>query len=322
MLNKQNLNYFSEKVRQKRKTVLYEFLPPPKNLSKKDIEKSISTFMSMISKFSIDGVNIPEVREEKRNGQRGASELIKLEPRIVASYIKKHKMIDLIINRPVVYLPWDKQKRWLEEVLFDYKIHNIILVGGESSKIKYPGLSVTETASKIKQDPKYKFKDLILGGITIPTRKNEHLRVLQKTNAGIEFFTTQILYESYFIKRFIKKYWQLCLKENIDPKMIFLSFAPISSNRDIELLAWLGVDIPKKVLNLLTTGWVGVGWRSLQVCQDILEDTLNFIKKEKIGVPIGINVEHVSKHNFEISFLLLERLLTLYDKNRLKKGIN
>jgi 5,10-methylenetetrahydrofolate reductase len=322
MLNRQTLNSFSEKVRQKRKTVLYELLPPPKNLSKKDIEKSISTFMSMISNLPIDGVNIPEVREEKRNGKRGATELIKLEPRIVASYIKKHKMTDLIINRPVVYLPWEKQGRWLEELLFDYKIHNIVLVGGESSKIKYPGPSVAEAASKIKQDPKYKFEDILLGGITIPTRENEPFRVLQKANAGIEFFTTQILYESYSIKKFIKKYWQLCLKKNTDPKMIFLSFAPISSNRDIELLAWLGVDIPKKVLNLLTTGWIGAGWRSLQVCQDVLEDTLNFIEKEKIGVPIGINVEHVSKHNFEISFLLLERLLTLYDKNRQKKRTN
>ncbi|MGH2638442.1 MAG: hypothetical protein ACRDF4_04070, partial [Rhabdochlamydiaceae bacterium] len=146
------------------------------------------------------------------------------------------------------------------------------------------------------------------------TRLHEEKRVLQKALAGVTFFTTQIIYETESTKQFLQKYWELCRKEQVDPKMIFLSFAPLTTAADLNLLKWLGVEIPQETQDLLTTGWLGLGWRSLQICQDILEDILDFVEKKHIGVPIGLNVEHINRHNYEASFSLLERLSTLYDK--------
>jgi 5,10-methylenetetrahydrofolate reductase len=303
---------FAQKIRNKQKVILYELLPPPSHLSEVDLDTSISLFAKMLKKFPIDGINIPEVREEVRSGARSGTTVVKLEPREVCRYLQKYGINDLIINRPIVYLPWKEQQQWLTETYTKYGIHNFVFVGGESHTVNYPGLPVTEAVKKVTQQFHSQFQDILIGGITIPTRKNEAERVSQKSIAGVEYFTTQILYETGAIKNLLKQYWELCQKEHMIPKTILLSFAPITMVRDIELLDWLGVGIPQETREKLTTGWLGMGWRSMQICQDNLEDILDFVKKNNISVPIGLNVEHVSLHNFETSFDLLAKLSDNY----------
>jgi 5,10-methylenetetrahydrofolate reductase len=304
---------FAEKVRNGKKTILYELLPPPKQLSRQDIHRSLSLFADMVNNFSIDAINIPEVREETRSGSRPDAAILKLEPRTVCAYLQKYTNAEFVINRPIVYDAWSKQKKWLNEIYHTHGLHNIILVGGESSKTTYPGLSVNEAAKKIGEEAE-KYPDIVLGGITIPTRRQESKRVLQKGLNGVTFFTSQILYESQSVKKFLRDYWRLCQKTETKPKMIFLSFAPITTTADLNLLQWLGVAVPKRTHKELTTGWLGMGWRSLKVCQNVLEDILEFVDRERIRVPLGLNIEHLNRHNLEASFTLLERLTTVYAK--------
>lgn len=295
------------KIKLGQKTILYELMPPPKGLPKADLESSVITFSNIIQGLPIDGINIPEVREETRNGERKQSEIIKVEPRIIAKYLRAEGDTEVIINRPTVYTPWTKQEKWFGKIYVE-GIRNIILVGGESSKITYPGLSVIETARKLEKI----FPDIFLGGITIPQRKNEAIRVFKKSEAGIEFFTSQIIYDSKDIKKFLKEYFVICQKSKTLPKMIFLSFAPVSTPKDIELLKWLGVSIPSTTESYLKKGWFGMGWRSLDLALSIFEDILTYVSKNKIRVPLGLNIEHVNRHNFESSFILLERIGKLY----------
>lgn len=307
-----NKKTFAEKIRTGEKTILYELLPPPANVSKKDIYESFSMFTNLLSSFPVDGINIPEVREEKRNGKRADNELSKMQPVNVCKHLRSFGRKDFIINKPIVYNPWETQKQWLKNAYHKNNIKNFVFVGGESSKISYPGISVSEAAQKITTTHKKDFPEICLGGIVIPTRENEEKRILNKAESGIEFFTTQIIYETSAVKKLLKKYWKLCKKSGVKAKMIFLSFAPITSRKDIELLLWLGVKIPKKTLNKLLTGWLGMAERSIQICQQILQEILEFVKKEGIDIPLGINVEHINRHNFELSFLLLKRLSNIY----------
>lgn len=311
---------FSDKIKQRKTSILYELLPPPQTITKEDIKISLALFSSIIRDFPIDGINIPEVREETREGNRMKQELIKLEPRTLCKYLREENLQNLIINRPVVYHSWDSQIQWIRETYSRHHLQNFILVGGESSSVSYPGYSVIKAARTITQEFHDEFPHLLLGGITIPTRKNEATRVLKKAQAGIEFFTTQILYEAESVKQFLLEYWQLCVTHNTLPKTIFLSFAPISTKSDIKLLQWLGVDIPKATTTYLLSGWLGIGWRSLAICQQILEEIITFLEKNSIEIAIGLNIEHVSHHNFESSFHLLERLSPLYFDTRNVKG--
>ncbi len=303
---------FAQKVRNHEKTVLYEFLPPPKNLLEKDLASSLKIFSALVREHAIDAINIPEVREEERSGKRNTPSMVKLEPRVVSSYFRKYNDCDVVINRPVVYHSWNKQKQWLSETYHSYGIRNMVFVGGESSRVSYPGLSVADTSKTIFAHHQKDFPDIFLGGITIPTRKNEADRVLKKAQAGIEFFTTQVLYESQKSKQFLVDYAKKCTKNKVIPKTIFLSFAPVVAPSDIDLLLWLGVEVSKKTAEKLKTGWIGMGFRSVAVCESVFLDIMQFVKKQHINVPLGLNVEHINRHNFEISFLLLNRLSDIY----------
>lgn len=318
-MRKKITSTFAKKVRNGEHTILYEFLPPPKNLSKTDIDRSLSLFTTMLHKFSIDAINLPEVKGETRSGERTIPSLLKLEPRLVCPFIQKYGTWEVIINRPIVYLPWDKQHVWLKKTYRNYGIRNFIFVGGETSKATYPGLSVANAIKAVSTQFKDEFPDIFVGGISIPHRPFEVERMLKKTQAGSEFFTTQILYEANAIKQLLKELWQQYKEKKIKPKMIFLSFAPIATKRDLELLQWLGVTIPKATAKSLASGWIGMGWHSIQVCKIILKDILQFVKDNDILIPIGLNIEHVSIHNLELSFILVEELSQIYLSSAIKQ---
>lgn len=301
---------FSQKVKIGQKVILYEMVPPPVNTSKRDLESSMKLFCKVLGKYPVDAINLPEVREENRGGVRSESVLVKIEPRVVAQLIGKFGKQEVVINRPVVHLPKRKQIKWFIQTIKEYGQNNFILVGGESSKVKYPGPSVSEVATILSDNSD--FNNICLGGITIPSRKNEAQRLFEKSLAGIDYFTSQVLYESSEIKKVLREYWELCCKAGVKPKTIILSFAPVSTNKDLELLKWLGVEIPEKAYKTLTLTWLGVGWRSLDISSQILEDVLEYVNKFRIEVPLGLNIEHISRHNFELSLMLLNKLSKKY----------
>lgn len=312
MKQKKKKQSLSTKVKNGEKVILYEFLPPPISLSRKDLHTSIELFANVLPNYHVDAINIPEVREETRSGNRLEPSIVKIEPRVVCKHFQKYSNCDVIVNRPIVYHKWEEQKKWLSESYKTYNIRNFVFVGGESSEVSYPGPSVTDAAKIVSNGLSKELPHIFLGGISIPNRKNEAKRVAKKADSGIDFFTTQVLYESNAFKKFLKEYWKLCEKGKTNPKMIFLSFAPAITPNDLQLLQWLGVNIPKTTVRELNLGWLGMGFRSMEVCQKLLTDILKFVKKEKISVPLGLNIEHISRHNFELSFLLLQKLSDIY----------
>jgi len=306
---------FAQKVRQKQSVTLFELVPPSIETAQNDIEKSVASIISLLKKIDVDGINIPEVQIENRHGTRNSKVTQKIEPRILCKYLFEEGFLDVIINRPIVYAPWENQRIWLKET-YDRKIRNFVFVGGESSNIQYPGVSVVDALHTVKQTANQDFPEIFLGGISIPTRKFEAQRMLRKTRAGIEFFTTQILYESKAITNTLQDYWDLCCQNGTDPKMVFLSFAPVTTIRDIELLTWLGVKIPQRAIAYLTSGWLGMGYRSLSISQIVLENVFQFLKKQKIYIPIGLNVGYINRHNFEFSIAFLKQLTECYNQNQ------
>ena len=52
--------------------------------------------------------------------------------------------------------------------------------------------------------------------------------------------------------------------------------------------------------------------RSLDVSIEVLNNILDFIIKNKINVPIGLNVEHIMSYNFQSSIEMLQELARIY----------
>lgn len=303
-------------------TILYELIPPMGESTPEKIEAHARCAVELITStpFRIDAINIPELHDEKRNGQfkQEQPHSVKLDPRVFAKLLRdiSHDYLEIIVNRCSVYADWPTQQLWLQETSRRYEINNLIIVGGESSKIAYPGPSVIEMGQYLKT---YSINgSFFWGGITIPTRrrteaaKDEPYRLIEKALNGFEFFTSQVLYEANSIQRLLKDYYILCQQRSVAPKRIFLSFAPISTHNDLDFLRWLGVEIPSAVEIALCKADIGMGWRSVKIVKTILQDILVFVQKEQIKVPLGLNIEHITRHNFELSKEFIIELGNLY----------
>ena len=196
---------FRDKVRKpKRPVVVYEILPPrEKDGTLNSYSERIS---SLLSQTHIDAINIPEVHDENARGERPVKNLERAEAREFGRLLQDNVGIETIVNRVTVHEDIGKQKDWIKETFYDYDIENLILVGGESSAIDYPGPTVNATSEYITRDLNAGRFDFFCGGIAIPSRKTESKRLLRKGSNGIEFFTTQVLYDSSKIMKMFKYY--------------------------------------------------------------------------------------------------------------------
>ncbi len=304
---------FRDKVRKpKRPVVAYEILPP----REKDgtLNSYAERISSLLSQTHIDAINIPEVHEENARGLRPVKNLERAEAREFGRLLQDNVGIEAIVNRVTVHNDLDYQKSWIKETFYDYDIENLILVGGESSDIKYPGPSVNETSEYITRDLNAGRFDFFCGGITIPSRKIESVRLLKKGSNGIEFFTSQVLYDGKKIKKMLKYYDDVCKENNVLPRRILLSFAPVSSKKNIDFLKWLGVEIPSQTEKRLTNKKTSMSDESLEIASEILKGILNNNEKLGITVPVGLNVEHIMSYNFQSSVEMLQELANIYRK--------
>jgi len=311
---------FRDKVRKpKRPVVAYEILPP----REKDgtLNSYAEIISSLLSQTHIDAINIPEVHEENARGLRPVKNLERAEAREFGRLLQDNVGIEAIVNRVTVHNDLEYQKSWIKETFYDYDIENLILVGGESSDIKYPGPSVNETSEYITRDLNAGRFDFFCGGITIPSRKIESVRLLKKGSNGIEFFTTQVLYDGKKIKKMLKYYDDVCKENNVLPRRILLSFAPVSSKKNIDFLKWLGVEIPSQTEKRLTNKKTSMSDESLEIASEILKGILNNNEKLGITVPIGLNVEHIMSYNFQSSINMLQELSRIYREFCIKTSL-
>jgi 5,10-methylenetetrahydrofolate reductase len=311
---------FRDKVRKpKRPVVAYEILPPrEKDGTLNSYAENIS---SLLSQTHIDAINIPEVHEENERGNRPVKNLERAEAREFGRLLQDNVGIEAIVNRVMVHNNLDYQKNWIKETFYDYDIENLILVGGETSNIEYPGPSVNESAEYITRDLNTGRFDIFCGGITIPSREIESKRLLQKGSNGIEFFTSQVLYDATKVKKMLKYYDELCKVNSVLPRRILLSFAPVSSKKNIAFLKWLGVEIPSQTEKLLISDKKNMPSKSLEIASDILKDILNNNEELGITVPVGLNVEHIMSYNFQSSINMLQELSRIYREFCIKTSL-
>ena len=302
--------------RPRRPVVAYEILPP----REKDgtLNSYAANISSLLSQTHIDAINIPEVRDEVARGERPIKNQIRAEPREFGRLLQDIVGIEAIINRVVVHQSLEKEIIWLEETNKKYEIENLITVGGESRKIEYPGPSVNQALAAISKNQKL---DLLCGGISIPSREKESLRLIEKSDNGSEFFTTQVLYDSSKIIKMISHYQKRCDEQNTFPRRILLSFAPVSSEKNIKFLKWLGVEFPNETEMILLDDLNKMSERSMEIAVRVLIETLNHLNENKIIVPIGLNVEHIMSYNFQASIEMLQELSCIYREFCIKTSI-
>ena len=110
----------------------------------------------------------------------------------------------------------------------------------------------------------------------------------------------------------INNYQLRCNELGTFPRRILLSFAPVSSHKNIEFLKWLGVEIPDSTEKYLYGRPGSMKERSLDVAIEVLNEILNNIEENELRVPVGLNVEHIMSYNFQSSVEMLQELAQIY----------
>lgn len=280
--------------------VLFEMVPPAAG---KDDAADAALQQAAKVKTLVDAINLPEIHDEARNETRTAKFVPRIEPRQLGAQIQRELGAEVIINRCVVYDP--DPVPWFKETAESYGLRHVVIVGGESSRVQYPGPGVTAAAKALNGAG----LQTALGGISIPSRVHEAERVRRKAEAGLTFFTTQVLFDSNDIV------WLLQRLNGLEAR-VFLSFAPVSHPRDIEFLRWLGADIPADLDRYLlgdhSAAGAGGGYfeRSLDLSRRILMDVFDNLPSDP--PLIGLNIEHINKRNFTAAVQMVEKLGALY----------
>jgi hypothetical protein len=280
---------------------LFEVVPPAAD--KPEAMNESLTELQRVQRF-VEGINLPEIHDEDRGKERTSKFLQRVEPRVFGSRIQRELRAEVVLNRVVVHDP--RPGKWFRETCLEWGLRHIVLVGGESAQVGYPGPSVMEAAGLVRREG----LPITLGGITIPSRKNESDRMRVKSRAGIDFFTSQILFDSNDIV------WLIQRLNGLEAR-VFLSFAPVSHRRDLQFLRWLGADIPQDLDRFLLGSEDGATppterclERSLDLAQRILMDVFDNLPPDP--PPLGLNIEHINRRNFTPAIKMLDRLGNLY----------
>jgi hypothetical protein len=280
---------------------LFEVVPPAVDQPAAVDETLIE--LKRVTQF-VDGVNLPEILDEDRGTERTSKFVPRVEPRLLGSRIQCELGAEVVLNRVVVHDP--KPESWFRETCLERGLRHIILVGGESAGVRYPGPNVMEAAALVRREG----LPVTLGGITIPSRKNESERIRAKVKGGIKFFTSQVLFDSNDVV------WLVQRLNGLQARVI-LSFAPVSHRRDLQFLRWLGADIPQNLDRFLLGAEEGAAApastcleRSLDLAQRILMDVFDNLPPDP--PLLGLNIEHINRRNFSPAIKMLDRLGNLY----------
>ena len=282
---------------------LYELVPPAGSNPERNLR--VWEKVKQVQPW-VDALNIPEIAPESLPPPLQDANRERMEPRALATRIQREYAVEAIVNRIVVHDA--DPKDWMEETRNRCGIRNLVLVGGESGRKRYPGPSVTQAAAWIRKNG-YGF---LLGGITIPSRADEIDRVRKKCRHGLRFFTTQVLFDANDIVGLVRGLNGLEAR-------IFLSFAPVSHPRDLQFLRRLGVDVSADTEDFLmerhreeSKARPDCLERSIELAVRILSDVFEHLPPSP--PPIGLMVGHINRRNYETSVVMLKRLKVLYEQ--------
>jgi hypothetical protein len=241
----------------------------------------------------LDAVNVPELVDENHDGKpyyrtgdiRGFA-------RTVAEQSER----EVVVNKVVAHLASTTAlDAWIRETV-ERGIRNVVLVGGSSRYIPYPGPPVLE-ANRICH-PVLEGVGGLLGNIAIPQRTGEPHRMIAKTRAGTAFFSTQILFDAEGIVRLLRGYDRQSREAGVDPAAVLLSFAPLADDTDAEFVRWLGADITEGAERAILNSDDGsAAARSVRRALEVFDEVDRARSAESWKVPLGINVEQISQRH-------------------------
>lgn len=271
--------------------LFFEPVPPSSRARPARATAEIDAVVELIRSVTrIDAIDVPELVDENHEGRplyRTA------DPREYGRVLAQRTGREVVVNKVVAHLENPEAiERWASETV-RMGIRHVVLVGGTSRYIPYPGPAVTE-ANRICR-PIVERAGGFVGNITVPQRPGEPHRMLSKTRAGAAFFTTQIIFDADQTLQMVRQYDLLCRQASLAPVPVLLSFAPVVDEQDAEFIRWLGADVPEAAERAILDGDdEGAAQRSVDQALGVWESVAAGSREAGLEVPLGVNVEQIS----------------------------
>ncbi len=302
-----------DKILAKESGILLYGLTPPKLQTEKDrIAVIAQKQIERIKNLDIDGLVLYDIQDEtsRNDSPRPFPFMPTLSPDYYSNTYLRELDVPKVIYKSVGKYSEDEFSKWINQETA--KIDCSVFVGSPS-KDQVTKLSLSN-AYKIKNQVK---SDIVLGGVTIPERHavkgDEHLRLFNKIDKGCRFFISQCVYNINNTKDFLSDYYYASLENNREIQPIIFTLTPCGSVKTMHFMEWLGIDIPKWLVNDLKHS-KDILSKSIEICKMIASEIIHFAKEK--DMPIGFNIESVAirKEEIEASVDLLKDIKAMMDK--------
>ena len=290
--------------------LFFEPVPPPARTPTHRVEERIAAVARLVEEVPrVDALDIPELVDGNHEGQ---PHYRTGDPRTYALALAHRTGREVVVNKVVAHLPdIPAVERWARETV-ERGVRQVVLVGGSSRYIPYPGPPVAEADRLCRAA--FDVVGGSIGNVAIPQRAGEAHRMLAKTRAGATFFTTQLLFDSEAIREALLRYDLLCRQASFPPAAVLLSVATVADEEDAEFVRWLGADLPDSAERALLEGdEAGAAARSTAMAIAVWEDVVRMARTERLSVPVGVNVEQISARHLEAAGTLLREFARRVD---------
>ncbi|SHN46948.1 5,10-methylenetetrahydrofolate reductase [Cryptosporangium aurantiacum] len=289
--------------------LLLGLTPPRRSVSPDEAARIADVTLGRLDGLDLDGLVLYDIDDESdRNPeQRPFPYLPTMDPAVFhAEYLSAWER-PVVVYRCVGKYPEAELTGWLRTVDADRVLTVFV---GSSSSVKPVQTRLTR-AQELREQLR---PDLPLGAVTIPerysARGDEHLRMLTKQERGCSFFISQVVYNVDATKSLVSDYFYACDERGVAPRPVVFTLSVCGSPKTLAFLQWLGVDVPRWLVNSLqrTPDPLTESYRQ---CLANARELIDFCRN--LGIPFGFNVESVSIRKVEIdaSVLLAKEIRTL-----------
>ncbi|MFF4402558.1 methylenetetrahydrofolate reductase [Streptomyces sp. NPDC001480] len=272
--------------------LLFGITPPRLSNTPERIREITAATLARLESLDVDGLALYDIDDESdRNpAQRPFPYLPTIDPAVYhADYLGKWNR-PVVVYRCVGKYSQTELRTWLRTADSDRLLGVFV---GASSKGKAVRTGLSE-AQDLRRDVR---PDLLLGGVAITERPEEHLRLVAKQVAGCAYFISQVIYSADAAKSMVSDYYYACRERNLEPRPVLFTLSVCGSVKTLAFLQWLGVDVPRWLENSLRHADDTLA-ESYQHCLANARDLIAFCGK--LGTPFGFLVESVSIRKVEI----------------------
>jgi hypothetical protein len=272
--------------------LLFGITPPRLSTTPERIREITAATLARLDALDVDGLTLYDIDDESdRNPEeRPFPYLPTMDPATYHAEFLGEWNRPAVIYRCVGKYTEAQLRTWLRTADTDRVLSVFV---GASSKDKAVRNRLPN-AQALRRDVR---PDLLLGGVAITERHDEHLRLIAKQEAGCAYFISQVVYNADAAKSAVSDYYYACRQRQLEPKPILFTLSVCGSVKTLAFLKWLGVDVPRWLENSLLHADDTLA-ESYEHCLANARDLIAFCRR--LGMPFGFLVESVSIRKLEI----------------------